>query len=47
MNHEGLSKGEDSLLGSGNTSLEDEEVVLDETVVRESSHRVDVLLGDV
>lgn len=81
VDHKGLSKGEDSLLGSGHTSLEDEEVVLDKTaargegrkrvsfesrlddilarpsdpayggrwdaLVRESTHGVDVLLGDV
>merc|ERR1711915_438612 len=47
VDHEGLSKGEDSLLGSSDATLEDQEVVLDKTVVRESTHGVDVLLGDV
>jgi hypothetical protein len=40
VNHEGLSEGEDTLLSSGDASLEDEEVVLDETVVGPSSERV-------
>lgn len=40
VDHEGLSESEHSLLGSGNATLEDQEVVVDETVVGESSHGV-------
>ena len=47
MYHERLAKGDDTLLGSRNRALEDNKVVLDDTVVREASHGSDGLLGDV
>ena len=47
MHHEGLADSDDTLLGSGDGTLEHEVVVLDDTVVREASHGGDGLLGDV
>jgi hypothetical protein len=47
VDHEGLSEGKNTLLGSGDATLKDEEVVLDKTVVGEATHGVDVLLADV
>ena len=47
VDHEGLAKGDDTLLGSGDGTLEDDEVVLDNTVVWEATHGRDLLLGDV
>lgn len=44
---EGLSESEDTLLGTDDATLEDEEVVVDDTIVRESTHGVDGLLGNV
>lgn len=47
VDHERLADGDDALLGSGDGSLDHEEVVLDDTVVGEASHGGDDLLGDV
>ena len=47
MDHERLPDGDDALLGSGNGALEHEEVVLDDTVVGEATHRCDGLLGSI
>ena len=47
MNHERLAKGDDTLLGSGDGALQDEEIVLDDTVVGEATHGRDLLLGHV
>jgi len=47
MDHERLAKGDDTLLGSRNAALENEEVVLDNTVMREATHGSDELLGDI
>ena len=47
MYHERLAKGNDTLLGSRNRALENDKVVLDDTVVRETTHGRNVLLGDV
>ena len=47
MYHQRLAKGNDTLLGSRNRALENDKVVLDDTVVREATHRRDGLLGDV
>ena len=47
VNHERLADGDDTLLGSGDGALQHEVVVLDDTVVREATHRRDSLLGDV
>ena len=42
-----LSEGEDSLLGTNCASLDHEEVVVDDTVVRESTKRGDSLVGNI
>jgi len=47
LGHEGLSKGENSLLDSDDASFEDEEVFGDVSVSGETSHRGNSLLGDV
>ena len=47
MDHKRFTKGDHSLLGSRNGSLENQEIVLDDTVVWEATHRRDALLGDV
>lgn len=47
MNHEGLAEGDDTLLGSRDRTLEEEEVVLDDTVVGETTQWSDGLLCDV
>ena len=47
VDHERLADGDDTLLGSGDRALEDEEVVLDNTVMGEATHWCDGLLGDV
>jgi hypothetical protein len=47
VDHERLAEGHDTLFGTRDGALEHQEVVLDDTVVREASHRGDRLLGDV
>ena len=47
VNHERLADGDDTLLGSGDGALQHEVVILDDTVVRETTHGGNVLLGDV
>ena len=47
MHHQRFSEGDHTLLGSGNRSLQDEEVVLDDTVMREATHGCDHLFSDV
>ena len=47
MNHEGLAEGDDTFLGSRDAALEEEEVVLNYAVVRETTQGSDRLLGDV
>ena len=47
MNHEGFPEGDDTFLGSGDRTLEEEEVVLNDTVVRETTQGSDLLLGNV
>ena len=47
VNHERLAKGDDTLLGSGDGALQDEEIVLDDTVVGEATHGRDLLVGDI
>ena len=47
VDHQALAEGDDTLLGSGNRSLEDEEIVLDDTVMGEATHGCDGLLGDI
>ena len=47
MNHETLSQGQWSLLGSDDTSLDHKPVVGDDTILDESSHRGDRLGGQI
>lgn len=47
MNHQGFTEGDDALLGSRDTALEEEEVVLNDAVVGETTQGSDLLLGDV
>ena len=47
MDHEGFAEGDDTLLGSRNGALEEEEVILNDTVVGETTHGGDSLLGDI
>jgi hypothetical protein len=47
VNTESLPEGDNPLPGTGNTTLDHDEVVLDDTVMRPSTERVDGLLGDV
>lgn len=47
VNHQRLADRDDTLLGSRNGALHQEEVVLDDTVVGEATERSDDLLGDV
>ena len=43
----GFSQKSESLLGSDGASLDDDEIVSNDTVVRESSHRSDVLFSNI
>ena len=47
MNHQGFTKGDDTFLGSRNTTLEEEEVVSYDTVVGETTHGSNSLLRDI
>ena len=47
VHHQRLAQSNDTLLGSGNRALENEEVVLNNTVMGEATHRGNLLLGDV
>lgn len=47
MDHKGFAEGNNTLLGSRDGALEEEEVVLDDTVVGETTQGSDLLLGDV
>ena len=47
MYHKRLAEGDDTLLGAGDRALQDEEVVLDDTVVGEATHGSNALLGDI
>lgn len=47
MDHERLTEGDDTLLGTRDRALEHQEVVLHNTVVREATHRRDGLRCDV
>ena len=47
VGHERLAEGDDALLGADNGALEHDPVLVDHTVVRESAHGVDALLGQV
>lgn len=47
MHHERLAEGDDTLLGTGDGALEHEVIVLDDTIMRETTHGRDHLLGDI
>jgi len=47
LGEEGLTKGNRTLLGTGDSTLDHEEIFLDDTVVREATHGGDVLLGNI
>lgn len=47
MDHEGFAEGNNTLLSSRNRAFEEEEVVLDDTVVGETTQGSDHLLGNV
>lgn len=47
VDHEGFAEGDNTLLGSGDGALDDEEVILDDTVVGEATHGGNDLLGDI
>jgi len=47
LSSEGSSESDGSLLGSWARSFDDDEILSDLSVVRESSHRGDALLGDI
>lgn len=42
-----LSQKDDSLLGSNTSSLDHDEIVVNDTIMRESSHRSDILLSKI
>ena len=44
---EGFSEEDESLLGANSSALDDDEVISDNTVVRETTQGSDVLLSDV
>ena len=45
--HERFPDGDDTLLGARNRALQHEEVVLDNTIMREATHGSDGLLRDI
>jgi len=47
VDHKGFAEGDDTLLGSRDGTLEEEEVVLDDTVVGETTHGGNSLLADI
>ncbi len=47
VDHERLAEGDDTLFGSWYGALEHDEVIFDDTVVREAAHGCDGLLGCV
>jgi len=47
VDHERFAEGNDALLSSRDRALEKEEVILDDTVVGETTHGSDGFLGDV
>lgn len=47
VDHERLADGNDALLGAGDGPLEHQVVILNDTVVREATHRCDLLLRDI
>ena len=47
MHHQALADGQYTLLGARNATLEHQEVVLHDTVVREATKRGDALVGGI
>jgi hypothetical protein len=47
LGYQGLSQHENSLFGSYDTSLDHQEIVSNDTVMRESSQRGDVFVGQI
>jgi len=47
LGEQGLAEGQDATLRADNATLEDEELLVDGTVVREAAHRGDGLLGKI
>lgn len=47
MDHQGFAESNDTLLGSGDRAFENEEIVSDDAVVGEATHRCDGLLGNI
>ena len=47
MHHQALADGQDTLLGPGNATLEHQEVILHDTVMREAAERGDGLVGGI
>lgn len=47
MDHERLTEGDDTLLGTRDRALEHQEVILHNTVMGETTHRRDFLVRDV
>jgi len=47
VHQQGLTKGQDALLGSNAASLDHDEVLLDQAVVGETAHGVDRLVGQI
>jgi len=47
LGEEGLAQGEDAALGADDATLEHQELLVDDTVVRETAHRGDGLLGKI
>jgi hypothetical protein len=47
VHHERLAEGDDAFLGTRYRPLQHQEIVLDDAVVREASHRCDGFLSDV
>lgn len=47
LREEGLAEGEDTLLGTNTAALDHDEIILDHTVVRETTHGVDALGSQV
>ena len=47
MDHEGFAEGNNTFLGSRDRALEEEEVILDDTIMGETTQGSNGLLGDV
>ena len=47
MREHGLAEGDDALAAADDAALDHDPVLVDDTVVRESAHGVDALLGKI